>query len=307
MNGDFVMELRQIQYFIEAAAREHITQASEALHVAQSAISRQISLLEDELGVALFSRKGRNIQLTQAGKIFLKHAERGLIEFDKAQQKIKEYLNPDTGLIRLGISTSLSVHTLPIVLQNFHNTHPGIDFQLHQGTVPYLIRLIEQGSIDLAFASPVPVHHEVVRSSILYTEQMVLLMPKQHEKAGHGPIQLSQLKKERFITFRSKLSLQELFRDACRQAGFTPNIVFEGEDMDTIKSLVSSNFGIALMPENAAAYNLPETVAAIPLSAPKITRSVGVIRPRDRDLAPSEQLFSLFIDEFYERLHRFGQ
>ncbi|MCO7176073.1 LysR family transcriptional regulator [Sporolactobacillus kofuensis] len=301
------MELRQIQYFIEAATREHITQASAALHVAQSAISRQISLLEDELGVALFTRKGRNIQLTQAGKIFLDHAERGLLEFNKAEQKIKEYLNPETGLIRLGISTSLSVHTLPIVLQDFHNIHPGIDFQLHQGTVPYLIKLIEKGNIDLAFASPVPKHHELVRSSILYTEDMVLLMSKQHEKAKRGSLPLSQLKKERFITFRSKLSLQELFRDACRQAGFVPNIVFEGEDMDTIKSLVASNFGIALMPENAAAYNLPESVAAVPLSAPKLSRSVGIIRPRDRDLAPSEQLFFLFIDEFYERLHRFGQ
>ncbi|MCO7127287.1 LysR family transcriptional regulator [Sporolactobacillus shoreicorticis] len=301
------MELRQIQYFIEAATREHITQASEALHVAQSAISRQIAMLEDELGVALFSRKGRNIQLTQAGKIFLQHAERGLIEFEKAQKKIKEYLNPETGLVRLGISTSLSVHTLPIVLQKFHDIHPGIDFRLHQGTVPYLIKLIEQGSIDFAFASPVPKHHGIVRSSILYTERMVLLISKQHGKAGHGPIQLSQLKNERFITFRSRLSLQELFRDACRQAGFTPTIVFEGEDMDTIKNLVSSDFGIALMPENAAAYNLPDNVATLTLSTPKISRSVGIITPRDRDLAPSEQLFSSFIDEFYERLHRFGQ
>ncbi|WP_052766853.1 LysR family transcriptional regulator [Sporolactobacillus inulinus] len=302
-----MMELRQIYYFMEAANREHITQASEALHVAQSAISRQIALLEDELGVPLFSRKGRNIQLTKAGKIFLEHAERGISEFEKAEQKIKEYLNPETGLIRLGISTSLSVHTLPIVLQKFHSIHPGIDFQLHQGTVPYLIKLISQGSIDLAFASPVPKHHERIRSSILYTERMVLLMPKRHKKAGKGPIALSQLKNERFITFRSKLSLQELFRDACRQAGFAPNIVFEGEDMDTIKSLVSSDFGIALMPENAAAYNLPETIVAVPLSTPKISRSVGVIRPRERELAPSEQIFSQFIDAFYDRLHRFGQ
>ncbi|MCL1631139.1 LysR substrate-binding domain-containing protein [Sporolactobacillus sp. CPB3-1] len=301
------MELRQIQYFIEAATREHMTQASEALHVAQSAISRQISLLEDELGVALFTRKGRNIQLTHAGKLFLRHAERGLSEFETAQQKIKEYLNPDSGLIRLGISTSLSVHTLPVVLRDFHQTHPGINFQLHQGTVPYLIHLIEQGSIDLAFASPVPKQHESVRSSILYTEQMVLLISKQHKKSGNASISLSQLKHERFITFRSKLSLRELFLDACKQAAFTPNIVFEGEDMDTIKSLVASNFGIALMPENAAAYNLPDNVSVVQLSTPKLTRSVGIIRPSDRDLAPSEHIFSLFIDEFYDRLYRFGQ
>ncbi len=301
------MELRQIEYFIEAAKREHITQAAEALHVAQSAISRQIALLEDELGVSLFSRKGRNIKLTAMGKIFQEHAERGLLEFEKAQQKIKEHLNPEVGLIRLGISTSLSVHTLPIILQNFHRLHPGIDFQLHQGTVPYLIHLIEQGNIDLAFASPVPKQHEIVGSTILYTEEMVLLLPKNHRLAGREPVSLSKLKRERFITFRSKLSLQELFRNACRQAGFEPNIVFEGEDMDTIKELVASDFGIALLPENAAAYNLPAEVVTVPLDSPKVSRAVGILRPRERDLAPSEQLFSGYVDKFYDRLYRFGQ
>ncbi|RYL95695.1 LysR family transcriptional regulator [Sporolactobacillus sp. THM7-4] len=301
------MELRQIEYFIETAKREHVTRAAEALHVAQSAISRQITLLENELGISLFTRKGRNIQLTPMGKIFLEHAERGLLEFEKAQQKIREHLNPEVGLIRLGISTSLSVHTLPIMLQNFHEKHPGIDFQLHQGTVPYLIQLIERGTIDLAFASPVPKHHSIVKSSILYTERMVLLLPENHPLAEREPVTLSQLREERFITFRSKLSLQELFRDACRQDGFDPDIVFEGEDMDTIKGLVAAGFGIALMPENAVTYNLPPDVVTVPLSSPKISRAVGLIWPRERDLAPSEQLFSKFIDEFYERLYRFGQ
>ncbi|RYM06213.1 LysR family transcriptional regulator [Sporolactobacillus sp. THM7-7] len=301
------MELRQIEYFIEVARREHMTRASESLHVAQSAISRQITLLENELGVALFTRKGRNIQLTPMGKIFLEHAERGLLEFEKAQQKIKEHLNPEVGLIRLGISTSLSVHTLPIMLQHFHENHPNIDFQLHQGSVPYLIRLIDQGAIDLAFASPVPSRGDSVKSSILYTERMVLLLSARHPLAGHKSVTLSQLKNERFITFRSKLSLQELFRDACRQAGFNPDIVFEGEDMDTIKGLVAAGFGIALMPENAVAYNLPPDVATVTLDSPKISRAVGLIRPKTRELAPSEQLFSKFVDDFYDRLYRFGQ
>ncbi|RYL93559.1 LysR family transcriptional regulator [Sporolactobacillus sp. Y61] len=301
------MELRQIEYFIEAAKREHMTKAAESLHVAQSAVSRQIAVLEEELGIALFTRKGRNIQLTPAGKIFLEHAERGLIELNKARQKIREHLNPETGTIPLGISTSLSVHTLPVILQNFRKAHPGISFQLHQGTVPYLIRMIEQGRIDLAFASPVPKDIDSVSSKILYSERLVLLLPKHHLFAGRGPVSLSQLKDERFITFRSRLSLQELFREACAQAGFKPNIVFEGEDMDTIKGLVAANFGIALMPQNSVAYNLSPEITTAAIEAPRISRTVGVIRPRDRELAPSEQLFSSFTDQFYERLYRFGQ
>ncbi|MCI1857268.1 MAG: LysR family transcriptional regulator [Sporolactobacillus sp.] len=301
------MELRQIEYFIEAAKREHITKAAAALHVAQSAVSRQIAMLEDELGVSLFTRQGRNIQLTPAGKLFLEHAERGLAEFEKAELKIKERLNPESGLIRLGLSTGLPIHTLPILLENFHRMHPGIGFRLHQGTVPYLIRLIDKGQINLAFASPVPLRHNAVTGNILYSERMLLLLPKRHRYAGGGPVPLGKLKNERFITFCGKFSLQELFRDACRQAGFDPIIVFEGEDMATMNDLVAAGFGIALMPENAVADHLPSEVTTAVLTAPEVSRSVGIIRPKRRELAPSELLFFRYIDQFYDRLYQFGK
>lgn len=301
------MELRQIQYFMEVAKREHMTKAAEALHVAQSAVSRQISLLEGELGVELFSREGRNVRLTQMGRLFMEHAERGLLEFQKAEQKIKEHLNPETGLIRLGLSTSLSVHTLPMVLHEFSLDHPNITFQLIQGKVSYLIRLIESGNIDIAFVSPVPSQHDSVKSKVLYTERIVVLLPRNHPLADRDSIDLTHLKEEKFVTFRSNLFLQELFQDACRQAGFTPKIAFEGEDMDTIKSLVAAGFGISLLPENAAIYNLPQDVVTVILHAPKVSRAVGVIMPKKRELAPSEQIFFQFLDKFYDRLYRFGQ
>ncbi|MFT8872470.1 MAG: LysR family transcriptional regulator [Sporolactobacillus sp.] len=295
------MELRQIRYFIEVARREHITKAAEALHVAQSAISRQITLLETELGIALFARKGRNIRLTPMGKIFLEHAERAVIEFSKAKQKINEFLDPNQGLIRLGISTSLSVQTLPLILNEFHKHHPGIAIQLHQGSVPYLINLIVQGEIDLAFASPLPEGDRRVFSRRLFKERMVLLTQKTHPLPGPRPISLTHLRHERFITFRSNLFLQEMLVQTCRKAGFEPNIVFEGEDMDSIKGLVAADFGIALLPEHAVSYNLIDTLMTVPLSDPLISRTVGLIQPSDRDLAPSEKIFFRFVDHFYTR------
>lgn len=293
------MELRQIEYFIEAAKREHITKAAEALHVAQSAISRQITLLEEELGVSLFTRRGRNIQLTLMGKIFLEHAKRGMMEFSKARQKIDEYLNPNRGLIRLGISTSLSVQILPTILNAFYTRHPGIHVQLQQGSVPYLTKLISQGKIDLAFASPLPKTDHQICSRSLFKERMVLLMQKNHRVSGKSPVSFSDLKNEHFITFRSNLFLQELFIHACRESGFQPNIVFEGEDMDSIKGLVAADFGIALMPEHAVSYNLTENLITVPLRDPQICRTVGIIQPSDRDLAPSEKLFFRFVDKFF--------
>ena len=149
------MEIRQLKYFIEVAKLEHVTQAADSLHVAQSAVSRQISLLEDELGVPLFTREGRNVKLTQMGRLFLTYAERCLNELDLAKQQIQEYLNPDLGMIRLGFSSGLSVQTLPPVLTEFRESHPGLHFQLQQGTTDQLFHYIESGEIDLAF-SPSP-------------------------------------------------------------------------------------------------------------------------------------------------------
>ncbi len=100
------MELRQIQYFIEVAKREHFTEASHNLHVAQSALSRQIANLEEELGVSLFIREGRNVKLTAVGRIFLQHMEMAVSEIEKAKQKIDEFLDPERGTIRVGFTSS---------------------------------------------------------------------------------------------------------------------------------------------------------------------------------------------------------
>ncbi|TCP21925.1 LysR family transcriptional activator of glutamate synthase operon [Scopulibacillus darangshiensis] len=301
------MELRQILYFIEVAKFEHVTRAAETLHVAQSAISRQISLLEDELGINLFTREGRNVKLTQMGKLFMEHAERALGELDKAKQQIEEHLNPETGVIKLGLSTSLSIETLPMVLSQFRAEHPSIHFQLQQGTIPFLIRLIENGEIDIAFAAPVPVDHAVVDGHIFFSEKMLTLLPRDHPFSEQSWISLKQLKSERFVTFRPGLSLQEVVLKACQQAGFKPKIAFQGDDMDTIKGLVAAGFGVALIPEHVSARNLPPDVVTIPIRDPEVSRSVGVITPKNRKLAPSEQIFYQFIESFYDRLYQFGQ
>jgi LysR family transcriptional regulator, transcription activator of glutamate synthase operon len=95
------MEMRQLKYFLAVAESEHVTQASEALHVAQSAISRQISNLENELGVQLFIRQGRNVKLTPIGRNFKKHIEKAMQELDKAVVEVQEYLDPEVGEVRV--------------------------------------------------------------------------------------------------------------------------------------------------------------------------------------------------------------
>src|SRR5699024_12744458 len=102
------MELRQLKYFIEVAKREHVTEAANYLHVAQSAVSRQIFNLEEELGVDLFIRDGRTVRLTKIGKIFLEHTERALHVVDDAKRVVEEYRDPEKGTIKIGVSARLA-------------------------------------------------------------------------------------------------------------------------------------------------------------------------------------------------------
>ncbi|GGE37423.1 HTH-type transcriptional regulator GltC [Pullulanibacillus camelliae] len=299
------MEMRQILYFIEVAKTEHVTEAATRLHVAQSAVSRQIGLLEAELGVPLFNREGRNVKLTNIGRLFLDHAERAVAEIEHAKQKIREHLNPDQGVIRLGFVASLSVQTLSLVLAQFREEHPNITFQLHQGSLNYLIDLIERGGSEIAFAAPVPMEHPTVKGDIFYREHLMAVLPAHHEAAHQHQIRLDQLRDETFVSYRPGLPLYDIVQEACTQAGMTPKFAFEGEDIDTIKSLVIAGFGVALLPEQALT-DLPPELVKVKISDPEIYRSVGVITPRHRALAPSEALLHQFLRDFYNRLSRFG-
>ncbi|EGL83340.1 transcriptional regulator, LysR family [Caldalkalibacillus thermarum TA2.A1] len=299
------MELRQLKYFIEVAKREHVTHAADALHVAQSAVSRQISNLEDELGVQLFIREGRNVKLTPVGKLFLEHIEIAIREIDKAVQEVKEFLDPESGVIRIGFPNSLAANTLPKVISAFREKHPKIRFQLRQGILSTLINSVVKGEIDLAFVAPVPTDHELVDGHILFTEEMMAILPAVHPLTDQDALRLDQLRKEPFVMFRTGFILREIVVNACQQAGFKPHVAFEGEDIDTIKGLVAAGLGVALLPEVTLMDNIPREAIKMRIVEPQVTRTVGVITPKNRDLAPSVKNFFEFLQTFFDNLTRF--
>lgn len=300
------MEWRQILYFIEVAKHEHVTEAAARLHVAQSAVSRQLGLLEAELGIPLFTREGRNVKLTSIGRVFLGFAENAVNEINQGIEKIEEYLNPEQGIIRLGLATGLSAHTLPAALSQFREQHPGINFQLYQGSHRYLIDLIEKGRLDIAFCAPVPKDHSDVAGHIFYREELLAVLPVQHALTEIDYLRLDLLRNEPFVAFRKGLSLHDSLLQACGEAGFVPKLAFEGEDIETVKALVSAGFGVALLPEHGV-LDLPPDLVKMTIAEPQVYRSVGVIIPKHRELGPSESLLFQFLRSFYDRLSRFGE
>nr|WP_295971499.1 LysR family transcriptional regulator [uncultured Bacillus sp.] len=301
------MELRQIQYFIEVAKREHMTEAALHLHVAQSAVSRQIYNLEQELGVNLFIREGRNVKLTPIGRMFLEHMEHAMTIFDNAQRDIAEHMDPEKGTIRVGFPSSLATRTMPMAISAFRERYPDVKFHLKQGAYYYLIDAVAKGEIDMALLGPVPMKDKRVKGSIFFTENHVALLPDHHSLAGEKTISLNQLKDDSFVLFPEGYILREITMTACKKLNFEPQVDFEGEDIDAIKGLVSAGLGVTIIPEITIDDTIPRGTVIIPITEPEVTRTVGVIIPRDRQLLPTQKLFYLFLMEFFTRYDRFSK
>lgn len=299
------LELRQLRYFVEVAEREHISEAAEHLHVAQSAISRQIANLEEELGAPLFERIGRNVKLTPVGKTFLVHTVTALKAIDFAAKQVEEFLDPAKGTIKVGFPTSLASYVLPTVISAFKKEYPDVSFHLRQGSYKFLIDAIKKRELNLAFLGPLPPKDELIDATVLFSENIHALLPSTHPLAKSASINLIDLRQDNFVLFPEGYILNKVAVEACKSVGFTPKITSEGEDMDALKGLVAAGIGVTLLPESSLYDSTPRMTVKVPISLPPIRRTVGVIAPTNRDLAPSEKVFIDFVTNFFSRLSQF--
>ncbi|TCZ74272.1 LysR family transcriptional regulator [Paenibacillus albiflavus] len=294
------MELRQLQYFVKVARKQHVTQAAEELHVVQSAVSRQIRLLEEELGVTLFVQKGRNVQLTSVGRLFLTRVEGVLTELDKAVDEIHEFLDPDAGEIRIGFPHSIVLTLLPSVIAAFRKDYPSAKFILKQGTYNSLLRDVAKGEIDLAFVSPFPETNEHVTGEYLMTDELYAIVPPGHKLAHCKEIRLAELKDETFVMFTESYSLRTIVMDACLKAGFTPQIEFEADETDAIRGLVAAGMGVSLLPELALIDSNTLQPVKMKVVEPEVSRTIGLIRRRGEKLPLIAEVFVRFLMTYFK-------
>jgi LysR family transcriptional activator of glutamate synthase operon len=153
----------------------------------------------------------------------------------------------------------------------------------------------------------VPTNEKGVSGYTLFVEDFVALLPISHPLASAPSLSLNQLKADSFVLFPQGYVLRKLVVDACEQMGFTPKVSFEGEDIDAIKGLVAAGLGVTLIPEITLQDATPRTTVKIPIKEPRVTRTVGVIIPNNRDLAPSEKIFFEFLQTFFRMLNRFNE
>ena len=284
-----------------------MTRAAAELHIAQPALSKQISQLEQELGVALFDRVGRGVRLTAAGRAILPRVERVLAETDAIGRDVRALLELESGLVALGFLHSIGAHLLPGILAAFRARHPAIGFTLHEGPYSDLEERVRRGDLDLAISSPLPSGDDDLLTTYLLRDDLVVALPPHHPQAAHDEVRLAALAREPFIFLGAKFGeLRRITWDACTRAGFTPRVAFEAEGLATMRGLVGAGLGVALLPGLASHIRDEKGPGLVcrPLAGSPAHRMIGLIRHRERVLSPAADAFVEVIVARFEGARR---
>lgn len=295
------MELRQLRYTVAVAQRLSFTQAALALSIAQPALSQQIAGLERELGVRLFERTNRRVSLTDAGRAFVRRAERILADVDRTSEEMTAYAGGLRGRVVVGTYQSFAEYTLPKLLGRFHARYPGIEIALREGMADDLLASLEANAIDVFIGHIAETRYAAdpqFHSEPLYDDELVIAVGSSHRLAARSTVRMDDLRDEPFIIFRRGSSVTARLLLEARKAQFEPRVVFESVDSLTIRSLVAEGLGVALYPRMLG--NMPgPNVSLLSLTPERVIRNVALVR-RSAPYAPSAETFIDFIREAME-------
>jgi len=274
------MELNQLRYFIAVADALSFTEAAGRLHVSQPALSYQIKRLENELGARLFDRTSRKVSLTVDGRTFLPLARSVLLKVDEAARVMDERLGVETGQVTFGVIPSIGAYVVPHILASFRRNFPGIEVLLVEASALTLERKLLDGEVDFAIVTE-PAAPETLDVTPLMTEELLLVVPLHHSLAERESVALAELNEEDFVLLGGSFTLGTLVIDLCRRAGFEPKVAYQAGSLETVKSFVRHDLGIAVLPSLAMLWPPEDSIVAIPFAVP-LTRVITLVRAKGR-------------------------
>ncbi|WP_395716770.1 LysR family transcriptional regulator [Prosthecobacter sp.] len=286
------MEFHQLRYFIAAAEDLSISGAAKRLHVTQPALSRQIAVLEAELGVALFDRIRKRIHLTDAGRFFLPKARQIVCDAETGAQQLREQFGNARRTLRLGFLTPFLDDLVAPAVREFRQRHPKAQVSLFELPPRAQLDRLRNHELDAAILGNISDAERAFFSiRTLSRHKMAAVLPEDHVLAGKKSIKLSALKAESWVSLSDAFfpGRREFLRSICQQAGFEPQIVNEVDSLSMMLGAVTAGEGVAVMPAHAG--KLPHGGCVfVPLAAPVPTSELLLVLPKQE---PSRELTTL--------------
>jgi DNA-binding transcriptional LysR family regulator len=289
------VELLQLQYFRTVARMEHMTKASQELRIAQPALSKTIARLEQDVGVPLFDRRGRQIRLNTYGEVFLKKVEMALAALEEGKKEVNELAGLEYGSIHLATSI---LDRLSEPLGNFLSLHPEVNFRITQVSMEEMEDLVEAGKVDFGFTA-LPIERRDFHAMPVLNEDLYLAVPPGHRLAGRISVSLSEVADEPFIGYKDGFLFQQLNDAFFRKAGIMPNFVCRVDEPSAIASLVRAGLGVALVGGCGRGEDSPLTLVSI--KTPVCQRNFQIIWHKKRYLSLAARKFLDFIVEYFAK------
>ncbi|WP_244951030.1 LysR substrate-binding domain-containing protein [Rummeliibacillus suwonensis] len=290
--------MHQLRYFQAIAQTKNYNHAANLLHVSQPALTKAIHKLEEELGVPLFNRIGRSIEISLYGEKFLEFVEEGLQSLDRGVQQLQSMKDPLQGTIRLAFLQSIGTTILPKILRKFKERYPDVQFDLQQCNSQRALELVENNEVDLCLATNFSRSFNQSNWVRIKNEQLYGYCSITHPFHKVKSLSIQDLRDEPFIGYKDYLLMQKQVMKWCHDAGFTPNIVFQGTDVPTMAGLISANLGIGILPYYSGLEALP--IHRFEIADIHCEREVGLAWKADAILSASTQLFIEFTSSNYE-------
>lgn len=284
------MELLQLRYFLEAARYQHMTKAAESLHVAQPAISQSIHHLEEELGMPLFIRESRGIRLNESGKLLQKKLIPLMASLDAIPGELKEAAAQTQPTIRLSLLAASTIITNCIIA--YRSKRPDVKFKLLQTK--------EDPSADYRIFANRSETALTDEQHLLFSEDFFLAVPTSSPLSSCETIRLADTQDESYVSLQNPHSIRDLCDYFCREAGFSPNIVYESDNPETVRNLIAAGLGIAFWPQYSWGPLVSDHVKLLSIETPICRRQILASISQKGEQNPDVMDFHYFLCQWIQ-------
>ena len=284
------MTLQQLYYFCTIARELNFHKAADIHHITQPSLSNSIAKLEDELGFLLFERKGRHVELTKYGQYYSEQVRPILEHLEFVTNKTQILANSTTGLIDLAYNVPFGRKLVPQLARGFLDIPENNEctFQFHQASSPLIMEGLKSGRYDVGICTSEPVLPEI-NYIPLKKQELVAIVPVNHELAGRESITLSELMKYPYVDYADYVVLKPTIHRILDDEGLSPKIAAKAPDEESIAGLVSEGFGVSFV---ASVYSLKDfDVAVIKVDRPDCYRIIYMTHMKNRYLTPAVMRF----------------
>ncbi len=281
------MEMHQIRYFLAVCETLNFTRAAEQSNVSQPALTKAIKKLEGELGNALFFREGKRVLVSEFGQLMRPNLQAIFGQAESARDLAEGYGHRNKMPLNVGIMLTIGPLGLAPFLARFQHDHPGIEIEIHEGSLDQLTRRLEAGELEIALLNAPAGLDETFRGEAVYDEKYVVVFSPNHRLKEMAAIKLKDLSGEAYVD-RLACEMREMVMAVCQENEVELYAAYRSEREDWIQGMVLADMGFAFMPEYSVTLS---GMLSRPLVEPEVKRTVQLAWMPGRPHSPAGQAF----------------